>query len=92
MKKTHLDTDEFWVIGDFLGKVFAKWGGDDHGCYIDSSDPADAERFYAYREAQRYCCHEEDMVRWKKSQRDPKAVRPLRCRVQVVVYGPGMKP
>ena len=92
MRKEHLDTKEFWIVGDFAAQVFAHWGGGIHDCYIDCSDPAKAERFDTYREAQKYCCHEEDMVRWKKSQRDPKAVRPLRCRVQVVVYGPGMKP
>lgn len=92
MRKEHLDTNEFWVIGDFLGKVFAKWGGDGHGCYIDSSDPTEAERFDSYREAREYCYHDEDVAEWKKDQCDPKAVRPLRCRVQVVVYGPGMKP
>jgi hypothetical protein len=91
MRKEHLDTEEFWIIGDFLGKVFAKWGGNGHGCYIDSSDPAKAERFDSYRQARRFC-RDDDIVEWKKSQRDPKAVRPLRCRVQVVVYGPGMKP
>jgi len=92
MRRTHLDTDEFWVIGDFLEKVFAKWGGSGHGCYIDSSDPAEAERFGSYLEAQNYCYHDGEVLEWKKSRRDPKAVRPLRCRVQVVVYGPGMKP
>lgn len=96
MRKEHLDTEEFWIVGDFVARVFARWGGEAHrcyhGCYVDCSDPTEAERFYAYREAQKYCCHEKDMVRWRKSQRDPKAVRPLRCRVQVVVYGPGMKP
>ena len=61
-------------------------------CYIDSSDPAEAERFDSYLEARNYCWHDEDILGWKKRQRDPKAVKPLRCRVQVVVYGPGMKP
>ena len=92
MKKTRLDTEEFWVIGDFLGKVFARWGGDYHGCYVDCSDPAGAERFDSYLEAQNYCYHDEDILGWKKRQRDPKAVKPLRCRVQVVVYRPRMKP
>ena len=93
MRKEHLDTEEFWIVGDFAARVFARWGRDARGCrYVDCLDPARAERFDSYRKAQKYCCHEEDMVRWKKSQRDPKAVRPLRCRVQVVVYGPGMKP
>ena len=92
MRKTHLDTDEFWVIGDYVARVFAEWGGDCHGCYVDSSDPASAERFDSYREAQEACFHDEDILEWKKDQRDPKAVKPLRCRVQVAVYGPGMKP
>lgn len=92
MRKEHLDTDEFWVIGDFLGKVFAKWGGRGHDCYIDWSDPAGAERFDSYLEAQNYCYHDEDILKWKESQNDPKAVRPLRCRVQVRVYRPGERP
>lgn len=92
MKKTHLDTDEFWVIGDFLGKVFARWGGDGHGCYIDCSDPARAERYDSYREALKACCRDEDILEWRRHQRDPKTVRPLRCRVQVAVYPPGARP
>ena len=99
MMKEHIDTEEFWIIGDFLGKVFAKWGGDGHWCYIDSSDPAKAERFDTYREAQKCCYHDEDILEWKKKkkkkkkkQRDPEAVRPLRCRVQVRVYRPGEQP
>lgn len=92
MKKTHLDTDEFWIVGDFVAQVFARWGGDSHGCYIDCADPARAERFNSYREAQYFCFHDEDIVDWKKEQRDPKAVKPLRCRVQVAVYPPGTRP
>lgn len=92
MKKEPLYTSEFWVIGDFLGKAFARWGGDYHECYVDCLDPARAARFDSYREAQRFCFHDEDMARWRKSRRDPKAVRPLRCRVQVAVYPPGARP
>ena len=91
MRKEHLDTDEFWVIGDFLAKTFARWGSG-HGRYIDSADPARAERFDSYLEAQNYCWHDKGILEWKKKQRDPEAVRPLRCRVQVRVYRPGERP
>ena len=87
-----LDTNEFWVIGDFVAGTFATWGGRGHDCYIDGSDPAEAERFNSYKEAQNYCHHDEDILGWKKHQCDPKAVKPLRCRVQVRVYRPGERP
>lgn len=92
MSRKALDTSEFWIIGDFLGRVFAQWGGDYHGCIIDGSDPAEAERFDSYREAQKACFHDEDVLEWKNDQRDPRAVKPLRCRVQVAVYPPGARP
>lgn len=92
MKNTRLDTEEFWIVGDFVARTFAHWGGPNHQCYIDCSDPVKAERFDSYLEAQNYCYHDGNMVLWRKSQRDPKAVRPLRCRVQVAVYPPGRKP
>lgn len=92
MSGERLDTEEFWIVGDFVAQVFARWGGTGHYCYVDCADPAKAERFDTYRRALKYCCHEADMVRWRKSQRDPKAVKPLRCRVQVAVYPPGSRP
>lgn len=92
MKKTHLDTDEFWVIGDFLEKVFAKWGGDGHGCYIDSSDPAEAERFSTYREAQRFMRLDEDAAERVKEHGGRRFAKPLRCRKSVIVYPPGTRP
>lgn len=92
MKKTHLDTDEFWVIGDFLGKVFAKWGGDGHGCYIDSSDPTETEKFSSYKEARKFVNHDEDAVEWAKQHGGSRFVKPLRCRRSVVVYPPGVRP
>lgn len=92
MNRKALDTEEFWIVGDFVAQTFARWGGGIHDCYIDCSDPAGAERFDTYRDALQHCCHEADMVRWRKSKRDPKAVRPLRCRVQVAVYPPGTRP
>ena len=91
MKKTRLDTSEFWVVGDLVAGVFARWGGVGHGCFIECSDPARAERFDSYREAQRFCFHDEDILEWKKDLRDPKAVKPLRCRVQVAVYPSGRR-
>jgi hypothetical protein len=92
MGNTKLDTSEFWVIGDFVAQVFARWGGDIHGCYIDCADPARAERFDSYREARESCFHDVNILEWKKDQRDPKAVKPLRCRVQVAVYPSGARP
>lgn len=94
MKKmpNYSDLDEFWVIGDFLAKVFARWGGDIHGCYIDCSDPAKAERFGSYLEAQNYCWHDEDILEWKRQHGGSRFVKPLRCRFQVTVYKPGTKP
>ena len=93
MRNAQLDTEEFWIVGDFVARVFARWGRIGHGGgYLDCHDPAQAERFDTYRKALKYCCHEADMVRWRKSHRDPKAVKPLRCRVQVAVYPPGSRP
>ena len=91
MKNTRLDTEEFWIVGDFVAQVFVRWGGTGHECYVDCFDPAKAERFDTYREARKYCFHDADMVRWRKAYRDPKAVKPLRCRVQVAVYPPGTR-
>lgn len=92
MTGTRLDNEEFWIVGDFAARTFARWGGDAHECYVDCSDPAGAERFNSYREAQYFCYHDEDILEWKKDQRDQKAVRPLRCHVQVSVYPPGTRP
>ena len=92
MSRKTLSTEEFWIVGDFVARTFARWGGDHHGCYIDCSDPAGAEQFDTYWDALKHCCHEADMVKWRKSRRDPKAVKPLRCRVQVAVYPPGARP
>lgn len=92
MNRKALNTEEFWIVGDFVAQTFARWGGDHHGCYIDCSDPAGAERFDSYLEAQNCCYHDADLVKWRKSKRDPKAVKPLRCRVQVAVYPPGARP
>lgn len=92
MNRKAISTEEFWIVGDFVAQVFARWGGDYHECYVDCSDPAGAERFDTYRDALMHCCHEADMVKWRSSKRDPKAVKPLRCRVQVAVYPPGARP
>lgn len=91
-----LDTDEFWVVGDWLGRVFARWelkdGLGGTGEFVDCRDPAEAERYKTYRQARAFILHSPAMKRWKGAQRDPKAVRPLRCRVQVRVYRPGERP
>ena len=93
MSGERLDTEEFWIVGDFAARVFARWGRDARGCrYLDCLDPAQAERYDTYRDALKHCCHEAGMMRWRMSQRDPKAVKPLRCRVQVAVYPPGSRP
>lgn len=86
------DLDEFWVVGDFVSQVFMTWGGDCHGCYIDSADPMRAERFSTYREALKFIRSDEDAAKWVEEQGGPIFAKPLRCRKSVVVYPPGVRP
>lgn len=96
MKKTPCcaGLDEFWVIGDFVAKAFMGWGwgGECRQCYIDFGDPSRAERFFSYREAQKFARSDEDAVEWAKQHGGSRFVKPLRCRKSVVVYPPGRRP
>lgn len=86
------DLDEFWVVGDFVAKVFMGWGGESRQCYIDFGDPSRAERFSTCKEARKFMKSDEDAAKWVKEHGGPREVRPLRCRKSVVVYPPGMRP
>ena len=88
----YADLDEFWVVGDFIAKEYMHWGGERHGCYVDSGDPLDAERFSSYREARKFMKSDEDAARWVKQHGGSRFAKPLRCRRSVVVYGPGTRP
>lgn len=93
MRRTcYSDRDEFWVVGDFVAKIFMGWGGECRQCYVDFSDPSRAERFPSYREALKFMKSDEDAANWVEKQGGRIFVKPLRCRKSVVVYPPGMRP
>lgn len=94
MKATqcYTDQDEFWVIGDFVAKVFMGWGGKCHQCYIDFGDPSSAEKFSSYREARKFMKSDEDVAKWVKEHGGRYFAKPLRCRKSLVVYPPGSRP
>lgn len=86
------DLDEFWVVGDFVAKVFMGWGGERYRRYINLGDPLRAEKFSSYRVAQKFIKQDKDAAEWVKENGGPSSVKPLRCRKSVVVYPPGMRP
>lgn len=91
-RKCYSDLDEFWVVGDFISKVFMTWGGESHRCYIDGTDPMKAERFSTYRETLKHMKSDKDAAKWVEEQGGPIFAKPLRCRKSVVVYPTGVRP
>ena len=88
-KPCYTDLDEFWIVGDFVAKVFMGWGGRCHQCYIDFCDPSRAARFFTYRDALKFMKSDEDAAKWVHEHGGNQFVKPLRCCKSVVVYQPG---
>lgn len=79
---------EFFIVGNPTTGVFAHfkgeaWGGD--GCYIDVTDPMQAEKFDTYEDAARALVEDEDLRIWMDEQKYAEDVRPLKVHKTVKV-------
>ena len=91
-RKCYSDLNEFWVVGDFISKVFMTRDVCSPGCYVNCTDPMRAMRFSTYREALKHMKSDKDAAKWVEEQGGPIFAKPLRCRKSVVVYPPGARP
>lgn len=78
---------EFFIVGNPTTGLFAHFKGDDFGdgCYIDVTDPMQAEKFDTYEDAARALVEDEDLRIWMDEQKYAEDVRPLKVHKTVKV-------
>ena len=81
------ENETFYIVGDPKNGLFAHFMGDefDDGCYVDVTDPMDADRFDTYEQAVNALVEDDDLRIWMDEQTYCEDVKPLKVSTSVKV-------
>lgn len=78
---------DFFVVGNTTTGVFAHYKADSYGdgCYVDTYEVSQAEKFDTYEDAVKALVEDEDLRMWMDDNPHSEDVRPLRVHKQIKV-------